>query len=130
MFFHPLFAGGFLLFAILGLAGLAFTIWMLVDAVRRPEADFEPPNARIWWIIGLAVGLVLGWVGIAVSVVYYIAVRKPLQEGRRPTALFGTGGTSAGGGVRLDRSCRTCGHPLGTHSRYCQNCGTPVGEDR
>jgi heme/copper-type cytochrome/quinol oxidase subunit 2 len=62
---------------IVGLAFLAFNIWMLVDAVQRPAEHFSPPESRQWWIIGLAVGLVLGTLGFVASLLYYFIVRKP-----------------------------------------------------
>lgn len=130
-FFFP-FAGGVIVFVLLGLAALAFNIWMLVDAARRPESDYNPPQSRIWWIVGLAVGIFLGWLGLAAAIVYWFMVRKPLHEGRTPSPLFGSGGGAptrpAGtrGGGLPGRACRSCGEPLGTHAQYCQNCGTPV----
>jgi hypothetical protein len=74
--------------------------------------------------VGLAVGLVLGFVGFAIALVYYLLVRKPLAEGTPPAQLWLGSGSRAGTGGRV---CSTCGEPLGTHARYCQNCGTPVG---
>lgn len=122
---NPLFAGGFALAFLISLAALAFNIWMLVDAVRRPDRDFSPPGARVWWIVGLAVSLALGWIGLAVSLVYFFVVRRPLMEGRAPSPLLG-GASSGGGGTA--KACTNCGRSLGSHARYCQNCGTPVGE--
>jgi hypothetical protein len=130
-------AGGFALFILIGLAALAFNIWMLIDAARRPESDFNPPQSRVWWIVGLAVGLFVNLLGLIASIVYYVSIRKPALEGRPPAPLFGGGGGGGGtamgprlgagsdGGVK-GRTCTNCGEPLGTHARYCQNCGTPA----
>jgi hypothetical protein len=128
--FYPLYAGGFAVLWLIGLATLGFNIWMLVDAIRRPDSQFNPPASRLWWIIGLAVGLALSFVGFALSIVYFFAVRKPIVEGRTPPALFnpGSAGTGAAAG-RSGRTCTNCGQELGTHARFCQHCGTPVGED-
>jgi hypothetical protein len=131
-FLFPFF-GGVLVVVLLGLAALAFNIWMLVDAARRSESDFNPPQSRTWWIVGLAVGIFLGWLGLAVSLVYYFLVRKPVSEGKPAAQIFGSspsfGGRPAAGAP--GRTCRNCGEPLGTHARFCQNCGTPADlEDR
>ncbi len=124
--FAPLYAGGFAFVILIGLAMLAFNIWMLVDAIRRPESEYNPPAARLWWIIGLAVGLVFGTVGLVIAIVYFFAVRKPVVEGRTPPALFNPdpAATSSTG-----RTCPNCGHQVGTHARFCQNCGSAIGED-
>lgn len=118
-FLFPFFLGP--AFLLLGLAGLAFTIWMLVDAIQRPEHEF-PSGSKVPWLIGLGVGLVFGLLGFAIAIAYYVVIRKPLADGRAPAAFLDAGG-------RRGRTCATCGEPLGTHARYCQNCGTPVGED-
>ena len=124
----PLFGGTFAIAFLLVLAALIFNIWMLVDVIRRPESSFNPPSSRVWWIVGLAVGLFLSWLGLAVGLVYFFTVRRPLVEGRTPPPLFGgTGGP--GRVVPSGRVCPNCGHPLGTHTRFCQNCGTAIQEE-
>jgi hypothetical protein len=114
--------------ALVYLVALGFVIWMLVDAARRPESDFDPPQSRVWWIVGLAVGIFLNVIGLAIAAVYYFLVRKPLQEGGQATPLFKSSGPISSAPPRglPGRTCRSCGEPLGTHAQYCQNCGTPV----
>jgi hypothetical protein len=77
LIFVPLFFAIFLPLLIIGLAGVAFNIWMLVDAVNRPAESFNPPGARIWWIACLGVGLVASGLGPIVAIVYWFVVRKP-----------------------------------------------------
>jgi len=128
-FLFPIFG----VFAIVWLVVLAFDVWMLVDAVRRPETDFNPPQSRVWWIVGLALGIVVWWIGLVASIAYFLLVRRPVSEGKPATQLFGgSGGPSAGAAPpRTGRFCQNCGEPLGTHARFCQHCGTPADlEDR
>jgi len=126
-FLFPLFG----VFAIVWLIVLAFDVWMLVDAVRRPETQFNPPHSRVWWIVGLALGIVIWWIGLAASLSYFLLVRKPISEGKPAPQLFGGGRQSGAAPPRSGRFCRNCGEALGTHARFCQNCGTPADlEDR
>ncbi len=120
-FLFPVFLGP--AYALIALASLAFSIWMLLDATQRPPQDF-PQGSKTPWIIGLAAGLLLGTLGLAIALAYYFLVRKPLGEGRPAPPLFSGAATA-----RSSRTCPNCGDPLGTHARYCQNCGTSVGED-
>ena len=46
---------------LLAIAGFGFIIWMLIDAISRPVEHFSRPNAKTGWIVGLALGLVLGF---------------------------------------------------------------------
>ncbi len=59
---------------LIGVIFLAFNIWMLVDVVKRTEAEL--PNRQTWLIV-LIVGLVLGFGGIA-ALVYFFGPRKKL----------------------------------------------------
>lgn len=104
--------GGLLL--ILALAALGFTIWMLVDAIQRPPAHFNPPDSKTWWIVGLAVGLGLSFGGLAIAIVYYFVVRKPATEGRFPAP---------------PPSCRICGTRLAIGARFCSACGTAASPE-
>lgn len=62
----------------LAIAFFAFTIWMLVDCIQRKEEDFKD---RILWIVLFVVGLCFGYFGI-ISIVYYFAVKKQLDNNR------------------------------------------------
>ncbi len=64
---------------ILGIAGLAFNIWMIVDVLKRTEA--EMPNRQTWMIL-LIVGLVLGF-GALVALVYFFGPRKKLGPAKK-----------------------------------------------
>jgi hypothetical protein len=80
--------------------------------------------------VGLALGIVIWWIGLAASIAYFLLVRKPISEGKPATQIFG-GSSSSGAAPRTSRFCRNCGEPLGTHARFCQRCGTPADlEDR
>ena len=59
--------------SLIGIAMLAFNVWMLVDAANR-----ESENKSLW--IGLLIaGLVFGF-GWLVAVIYFFSVRKPAME--------------------------------------------------
>lgn len=78
--FAGLFAGGFALVwvcvVLLACVFLAFNIWMIVDVIKRTEAEL--PNKNMWLIL-LIVGLVLGFGGI-VALVYFFSARKKLAK--------------------------------------------------
>ena len=61
---------------LLGLLSLAFAIWMLVDCIKRDEAEFKD---KTLWTVLLAVGLVTGY-SLVLSVVYYFIVKKKLDN--------------------------------------------------
>lgn len=64
-----LFAGGgmLLVFAIIGIAVLAFWIWALIDAIKNPRLT---DNERLIWIIVI---LLTSWLG---ALIYLIVGRK------------------------------------------------------
>jgi len=72
-------------FILLALAMFAFNIWMLIDSLQRQE--YEYPNStgssKTLWIIILAVGLVIGYGGIA-ALIYFFMVYKKLKRGTVP----------------------------------------------
>ena len=72
VFFFPL--------LFVGLAGVGFTIWMIIDALNRPIQDFNTPGTRMAWLIGLGVGLVTGVFGIVIGTAYWFAVRRPASR--------------------------------------------------
>jgi len=72
------FLGGFWLvyccFGLISLAAFGFTIWMLVDIIKRTDA--EMPNKVMWILIVLLTG------GIG-SLVYFFTERKKLNAGNK-----------------------------------------------
>src|ERR1700757_5097367 len=70
---------------LLFLAGVAFTIWMAIDAISRPADDFSSPGAKTGWIAGIVIGFFFGF-GFIVAVIYLFAVRMPAPPRRPPGA--------------------------------------------
>ncbi|MCP4226106.1 MAG: hypothetical protein GY773_22445, partial [Actinomycetia bacterium] len=50
----------FLLFGVVALGGLAFWVWSLVDAIQRPDAEWEQAgqNKLIWILVLIFVGFI------------------------------------------------------------------------
>lgn len=125
--FGPLF--GFILFG--ALLALVFMIWMLVDAIRRPEEDFGP-GGRTGWVVGLAVGLFLSVIGFAIAVAYFFSVRLPARRRGRSGASQGSPGFAPpvppprGTQAPIPTTCRSCGAKLLAGARYCHSCGAPT----
>jgi len=68
----------FLLFGIVALAGFAFWVWSLVDAIQRPDAEWEQAGQnKLVWI------LVLIFVGFIGSIIYLLVARPPLENVKR-----------------------------------------------
>jgi hypothetical protein len=69
-------------FLLLLLAMFVFNIWMLIDSIQRQE--YEYPNStgssKNLWVIILAVGLVIGYGGVA-AIVYFFMVFKKVKRG-------------------------------------------------
>jgi hypothetical protein len=59
---------------IIGLVGLAFWIWMIVDVVKRTEAEL--PDKTMWIILVILLG-VIG------ALVYYFVKKRPLDHGKK-----------------------------------------------
>ena len=69
----------FALFFVLGVAGLALTIWMIVHAAQHEIKD------RAMWIVLMAL------LGPVAAVIYYFAVKRPFDQQRaKPAALART----------------------------------------
>ena len=65
-----------ILVILLYLCSIAFSIWMLIDCIRREESNFKD---KTLWTILLAVGLFLGY-SLIISVVYYFVVKRELDK--------------------------------------------------
>lgn len=64
----------FLAFAVFGLAATVFWIWMLVDAIKAPDAAWDAVGqSKVLWII-LAVFL-----GVIISLVHFFWLRPKLK---------------------------------------------------
>ena len=67
-----------LLITIAGLAGFVFWVWSLVDAIQRPDADWEQAGqTKLVWI------LVLIFTGALGSFIYLLVARPSLEEVKR-----------------------------------------------
>lgn len=70
------FAWFWILVMLLSLCSVAFSIWMLIDCIRREESNFKD---KTLWTILLSVGLFLGY-SLIISVVYYFVVKRDLDK--------------------------------------------------
>ena len=70
------FAWFWILVMLLSLCSIVFSIWMLIDCIRREESNFKD---KTLWTILLAVGLFLGY-SLIISVVYYFVVKRELDK--------------------------------------------------
>lgn len=129
----PLF-GVIMLFA---LAALGFIIWMIIDALGRPEEDFSSASAKTGWTVGLILGLFFGFgfLGLIVAIVYFVTVRLPARR-RTRAAVFAAphapGPPTPPGAPPLPRAgarpaplhCSNCGVKVVAGAYYCHSCGT------
>ena len=68
----------FLGFGIIALAGFALWIWSLVDAIQRPDPEWEEAGQnKLVWI------LVLIFVGFIGSIIYLLVARPQLEDVKR-----------------------------------------------
>ena len=70
------FAWFWIFIMLISLCSVAFSIWMLVDCIKREESNFKD---KTLWTILLAVGLFLGY-SLIISVVYYFVVKRELDK--------------------------------------------------
>ena len=74
---------GFVLFV----AGLALWLWAVVDAVRRPEAQWAAAGqSKALWLVVLVVSLLVGglaWIG---ALLYLLVARPALTRAERARA--------------------------------------------
>jgi hypothetical protein len=67
-----------LLFAVGGLAAFVFWVWSLVDAIQRPDGDWEQAGqTKLVWI------LVIVFTGALGSFIYLLVARPALEEVKR-----------------------------------------------
>lgn len=63
------------LFGLIGLAAFALWVWSLVDAIQRPDAEWEQADQnKLIWI------LVLVFVGFIGSIIYLLVARPQLEN--------------------------------------------------
>jgi len=67
--------------AIVGLVGIAFEIWMLIDVLKRSDA--EEPN-KIMWVLII---LLTSYIG---SLVYFFVERKKFKAPKQATVVDST----------------------------------------
>lgn len=70
------FAWFWILIMLLSLCSVAFSVWMLIDCIRREESSFKD---KTLWTILLAVGLFVGY-SLIISVVYYFVVKREMEK--------------------------------------------------
>lgn len=127
----------FVLFALLALAGLAFVVWMLVDAIQRPPEEYSSPDAKTWWIVGLVIGLATSLPAIAVAIAYYVVVRRPGRVRREAVAGSTPAPPAPPPGQQAaappppptpgpPANCRNCGAKIVAGARFCHSCGAPA----
>lgn len=70
---------------VIGLAMLAVKIWALVDAAIHPDAAYRAAGkwSKTAWLLILAIGLLLSWIGLIAAIVYLVDVRPALRGLRR-----------------------------------------------
>lgn len=70
------------IFFLVWLALFILNIWMLIDSIQRQEYEYpgSTGNSKNLWVIILAVGLVLGFGGIA-GLIYFFMVFKKIKRG-------------------------------------------------
>ena len=70
------FAWFWILVILFSFCSVAFSIWMLIDCIKREESNFKD---KTLWTILLAVGLFLGY-SLIISVIYYFVVKRELDK--------------------------------------------------
>lgn len=70
------FAWFWILIMLISLCSVAFSVWMLIDCIRREESNFKD---KTLWTILLAVGLFLGY-SLIISVIYYFVVKREMDK--------------------------------------------------
>jgi len=68
--------------AVVGLAGLAVTLWAIIDAVSTPSSAFQDAgSSKTFWIAVISVLYLLTvYPGIILAIVYLSIIRKRLRR--------------------------------------------------
>ena len=67
-----------MLVVVVGIGGFVFWVWGLVDALQRPDADWEQAQQnKLVWI------LVMIFVGFVGTLIYLLVARPRLEEVKR-----------------------------------------------
>lgn len=117
------------IFAFLVIFGLAFMIWMLVDAIRRPDWQFPSPGAKTGWIAGLIIGFFFMPFGFVAALVYLLTVLIPARDRQAMPAWTAPIGAPSGAPPvpppqhAPPTNCRNCGAKLVAGARFCHSCG-------
>jgi heme/copper-type cytochrome/quinol oxidase subunit 2 len=65
------------LIILVGLAGFAFWLWTLIDALQRPDTEWQRAGqSKLIWV------LVLIFVGVIGSIIYLVVARPQLDQAR------------------------------------------------
>jgi zinc-ribbon domain len=109
-----------------------FEIFMLIDAIRRLDSDFDTPGSKSGWIAGLIIGfLFIVPVGFAISIAYLFIVRIPASRKARahvhsPYPPAGPIAPPPAAPAEPGPYCRNCGAKLVAGAHFCHFCGAAV----
>jgi hypothetical protein len=67
----------FLIFFVIGIAGLVFWIWALVDAIKVPDDSMYRTGAKMMWVLVIVLA---GWIGAII----YLLVGRPDRNAAPP----------------------------------------------
>jgi hypothetical protein len=115
-------------FAFFFLFAFGFMIWMVVDVIRRPEAEFPSPGAKTGWTAGLIIGLFFTPLGFVAALVYFFSVVIPARN-RQATPAWTAPVSAPPGSPPVPpqqappTNCRNCGAKLVAGARFCHSCG-------
>ncbi len=94
------FCGCWGIVALLGLAFLAFWVWMLIDSIQREEYEYpnSTGNSKTVWLVVLLASWLVGFYWLA-AILYYFMIYKKVRRGTVGRPAGGTpGGTPPGPG--------------------------------
>jgi hypothetical protein len=78
--------------AVFALAGLAVTLWAIIDAVSTPSSTFQAAgSSKAFWISVISVLYLLSiYPGIILGVVYLLTIRRRLRRPNSNPERFGS----------------------------------------